>query len=54
MSLVVLLLEMDVVMNKKQLEKQKNIMTFFMKLEIDGTLGNMLILAFGKWYIFIH
>jgi hypothetical protein len=54
MILLVLLLETGIVMNKKQLEKLKNIVTLFMKLETNGPLGNMLILTFGKWHIFIH
>ncbi len=54
MIILALLLETDIVMNKKQLEKLKNIMTLLMKLETNGPLRNMLILAFGKWHIFIH
>jgi hypothetical protein len=46
--LYIMLLETYIVMDKKILKKPKNIMAFLMKLETDGTLGNLLILAFGQ------
>jgi hypothetical protein len=39
----VLLSEKNIVMDRKQLEKQKDIMAPFMKLETNGILSNMLI-----------
>jgi hypothetical protein len=35
------------------LEKPKETMAFFMKLEANGTIGNMLVSKFGQG-IFIH
>jgi len=43
----VLLLKKDIVMDKKLLEKPKDTMALLMKLEIDGTLGNLLVSTFG-------
>jgi hypothetical protein len=34
------------------LEKPEDIMVFSMKLETTGTLSNMLVLAFGQWYLY--
>ncbi len=48
--LYILMSETDIVMDKKILEKPKNIMVLLMKLEIDGILGNLFVLAFGSWY----
>jgi hypothetical protein len=38
---------MDIVMDKKLLEKTEDIIVLLMKLEIDGTLGNLLVSTFG-------
>jgi hypothetical protein len=51
-GLYVLLLEMDIVMNIKELEKLEDTMALIMKLETYGILGNMLVLAFGSWYFY--
>jgi hypothetical protein len=34
-------------MDRKLLEKPKDIMVFLMKLETNGTLGNMIVSTFG-------
>jgi hypothetical protein len=39
-------------MDRKLLEKPKDIMVLLMKLETNDTLGNLLILAFGQWYFY--
>ncbi len=46
-GLYVLLLETNIVMDRKQLEKQKDTMAPFMKLETNGILSNMFISTFG-------
>jgi len=46
-GLYVLLSEMDIVMDKKLLEKTEDIIVLLMKLEIDGTLSNLLVSTFG-------
>jgi len=46
-GLYVLLLETYVVMDKKILEKPEKTMALLMKMEIEPTLGNMLVFAFG-------
>jgi hypothetical protein len=51
-GLYILLLDTNIVMDKKQLEKPKNIMAFLKKLETSGTLGNMLVLTFGQWHFY--
>ncbi len=48
----ILLLEANIVMDKKQLEKLENTMALLMKLETNGTLGNMLVLTFSQWYLY--
>jgi hypothetical protein len=48
----ILLLKTDIVMDRKLLEKPKNIMVLLMKLETNGTLNNLLVLAFGQWYLY--
>ncbi len=51
-ELYILPLETNIAMDKKQLEKLENIMVFLMKLDINGTLINMLVLTFGQWYFY--
>jgi len=51
-GLYILLSEIDIVMDRKILEKPKNNMAFLMKLETDGTLSNLLVLTFGPWYFY--
>jgi hypothetical protein len=46
-GLYVLLLETNIVMDMKLLEKPKDTMAFIMKLETDVTLGNLLVSTFG-------
>jgi len=48
-GMYVLLLEMDIVMVRKQLEKPENTMVLFMKLETNDIL-NMFVSTFGWWY----
>jgi hypothetical protein len=43
----VLLSKTNIVMDIKQLEKPKYTVELLMKLETDGTLGNMLVSTFG-------
>jgi hypothetical protein len=50
--LYVLLSKIDIVMDKKLLEKPKDIMVLLMKLETIGILSNMFVLAFGQWYLY--
>jgi hypothetical protein len=47
-ELYVLLLETNIVMDKKQLEIQKDTVAPFMKLETCVILSNMLISTFGQ------
>jgi len=51
-GLYILLSEIDIVTDMKLLEKPKNTMTFIMKLETNGTLGNLLVSTFGQWYLY--
>jgi hypothetical protein len=46
-GLYVLLLQTNIVMDRKLLEKPENTMVLLMKLETNGTLSNLLISAFG-------
>jgi hypothetical protein len=46
-GLYVLLSKIDIVMDKKQLEKPEDTMVLLMKLEIDGPLGN--VVCFNIW-----
>jgi hypothetical protein len=46
-GLYVLMSETNIVMDRKQLEKQKDTMAPFMKLETNGILSNMFISTFG-------
>jgi hypothetical protein len=52
-GLYVLLLETYIVMDKKILEKLEKTMALLMKMETKATLGNMLIFAFGQWYLYL-
>ncbi len=51
-GMYVLLSEMDIVMVRKQLEKPKNTMVLFMKLETNDILNNMFVSTFGWWYFY--
>jgi hypothetical protein len=51
-GLYVLLSKTNIVMDKKLLEKPKNTMAFLMKLETNGTLGNLFVSTFGPWYLY--
>ncbi len=50
--LYVLLSKIDIVMDRKLLEKLEYIMALLMKLETIGTLNNMLVSVFGQWYLY--
>jgi hypothetical protein len=51
-GLYILLLEIDIVMDRKLLEKPKKTMALLMKLETYGILANLLISTFGQWYLY--
>jgi len=51
-KLYILLSKTYIVMDTKILEKPENTMAILMKLEIDGTLSNLLVLTFGPWYLY--
>ncbi len=44
--------KIDIVMDKKSLEKLEDIMALIMKLETNGNLNDMLFLTFNQWYIY--
>jgi hypothetical protein len=46
-GLYILLSKIDIVVDRKLLEKPENIMALLMKLETNGTLGNLFISAFS-------
>jgi len=46
------LLRIDIVMDKKSLEKPEDIMALIMKLETIGILNDILFLTFNQWYIY--
>jgi hypothetical protein len=50
--LYILLSKIDIVMNKKLLEKLEDIIVLLMKLKADGILGNLLVSTFGRWYFY--
>jgi hypothetical protein len=50
--LYVLLLKINIVMDRKLSRKLENTMALLMKLETNGTLGNLLVSTFGPWYLY--
>jgi hypothetical protein len=48
----ILMLETNIVMDIKILEKPKNTLALLIKLEIDGTLGNLFVSTFGPCYLY--
>ncbi len=50
--LYIMLSETNIVMDRKLLEKSKDIMALLMKLETYGILVNLLISTFGQWYLY--
>jgi len=46
------LLKINIVMDKKSLEKPEDIMALIMKLETNGILNDILFLTFNQWYIY--
>jgi hypothetical protein len=51
-GLYILLSKIDIVMDRKLLEKLEDTMALLMKLETDGTLSNLLVSTFGQWYFY--
>jgi hypothetical protein len=47
-GLYILLLKTNKIMDQTMLENPKETLTLFMRMEIEGTLGNTLVFAFGK------
>jgi hypothetical protein len=50
--LYVMLSKTNIVMDKKLLGKLENTMALLMKLETNGTLGNLLVSTFSQWYLY--
>ncbi len=50
--LYVMLSKIDIVMDMKLLGKLENTMALLMKLETNGTLGNLLVSTFSHWYLY--
>jgi hypothetical protein len=50
--LYILLSNMNKVMALIMLEDLKEALAFLMRMEIEGTLKNTFVSAFGKWYLF--
>jgi hypothetical protein len=48
----ILISEIDIVMDRKILEKPENTLALLIKLEIDGTLGNLFVSTFDPWYLY--
>jgi len=44
--------KIDIVVDKKSLEKPKDTMALIMKLETNDILNDMLFLTFNQWYIY--
>jgi hypothetical protein len=51
-GLYVLLSETNIMMDMKILLKPKETMALLMKMETKASLGNMLVSAFGQWYLY--
>jgi len=50
--LYILLLEINIIMSKQVLEEPKECMSCLMKMEIEGTLCNDLVVTFGEWFLY--
>ncbi len=51
-GLYILLSKMNKVMALTMLEDPKEALALHMRMETERTLGNTLVFAFGKWYLF--
>ncbi len=51
-GLYILLSKTNKIMALTMLKDPEETLALLMRMEIEGTLGNTLVSAFGKWYLF--